>query len=570
MKGNEHTIQVPPREEEKDPESFLTSALDSLNHPFYVVDTGDYSIVMANSAARASGIVPGSKCYGVSHGFDRPCEGVEHTCPLRGIKDKRESVVVEHIHQGPEGEPRTFEIHCHPILDSEGNVVRMIEYTLDITERRRAEEALAQKNAVDEALLNLSRSLLVTQPLEEMCRLVLDCARTLTGSPFGFVGHISPESGNLVCPAVTRDIMDGGEISEGSAVFTKFGGMWGWVLENRRPLLSNTPWDDPRSSGIPEGHQVISRFLAVPASSGGLPQGIIAMANAGRDYTSEDQALLERLAAIYAFALNREQDRKALQEAKEQLEDRVVERTAQLSEAMRRVEAELQERRKQETLAAVGGMAAGIAHEVKNPLFAITSGIQLLKRELKLEGEQSETLEILLQNTMRMDRLISQLRALGARSKPHRLPVYPVELVQETLTLNRGLLQEKGIHVKASFEDIVPPVLADRDQLRQVLLNLLQNAITASPTGSTLDISAGIAKGGGALHIRVRDRGLGIQEDLLERIFEPFFSTKRESSGIGLAITRKILLEHGASIWAENAEGGGAAFTVSFPLGVSP
>ena len=121
---------------------FLINIMESLPHPFYVIDAGDYTIKMANSSAAPSGVPPGATCFVLTHGRDEPCGGSEHVCPVETIKQTKRSLITEHIHYDTEGNLRNVEVHGHPILDDNGDVVQVIEYTLDITERKRAEEKL--------------------------------------------------------------------------------------------------------------------------------------------------------------------------------------------------------------------------------------------------------------------------------------------------------------------------------------------------------------------------------------------------------------------------------------------
>ena len=131
-------------EQVKKQTEFLNLVLESLSHPFYVIDAHDYTIKLANSAAQISRHKGGPTCYALTHKRDTPCDSAEHPCPLEKIKHTKKPVVVEHIHFDQAGHPRNLEVHAYPIFDDEGNVSQMIEYTLDITERKRMEEALRE------------------------------------------------------------------------------------------------------------------------------------------------------------------------------------------------------------------------------------------------------------------------------------------------------------------------------------------------------------------------------------------------------------------------------------------
>ncbi|UCH86790.1 MAG: response regulator [Dehalococcoidia bacterium] len=122
--------------------AFLQAVLDALRHPFYVIEAEDYTIKMANAAACRGGLREAATCYALTHGLTEPCKGDEHVCPLEVVKQTKAPVTVEHIHRDTDGNDRAVEVHCHPVLDHEGNVRQVIEYTLDITERKRAQEEL--------------------------------------------------------------------------------------------------------------------------------------------------------------------------------------------------------------------------------------------------------------------------------------------------------------------------------------------------------------------------------------------------------------------------------------------
>ncbi len=120
--------------------AFFHHMLESLTHPFYVLDATTYEIVLANSAARMGDLSASSTCYGLTHRRSTPCSGSEHLCPLQEVKRTKQPVIVEHIHYDINGNPREVEVHAYPIFDDQGNVVQMIEYSLDISDRKRLEQ----------------------------------------------------------------------------------------------------------------------------------------------------------------------------------------------------------------------------------------------------------------------------------------------------------------------------------------------------------------------------------------------------------------------------------------------
>ncbi len=206
------------------------------------------------------------------------------------------------VNRRKDGSLYTEEMTITPVRDDRQEITHFIA----IKEDKQAEESLAWEAAVNAAVAELARALIAQESVEDISYLVLEQAKRLTHSAFGFVGHIDPHNGNLISSTLTRDIWDLCQVKDKNVVFEKFSGLWGWVLQNRQPLLTNDPTSDPRSSGVPEGHIPIRRFLSAPAVLGDKVVGQIALANADRDYTERDQILIERLASLYALAIQRQ------------------------------------------------------------------------------------------------------------------------------------------------------------------------------------------------------------------------------------------------------------------------
>ena len=210
-----------------------------------------------------------------------------------------------------------------------------VESWVDITQRKRMEGRLLWEASVNEAVADLSSALILPKQIEDIAYAVLEHAKRLTSSEFGYVSHIDPQTGYNIASTLTRDIWDICQVENKDIVFKEFRGLWGWVLTKRKPLMTNDPSIDPRSSGTPEGHVPIRRFLSVPALVDGTLVGQIALANSDDNYTKRDLALVERLAALYGIALQRKRREDELQKAHGELEQRVEERTAELREEIR-------------------------------------------------------------------------------------------------------------------------------------------------------------------------------------------------------------------------------------------
>ncbi len=217
-----------------------------------------------------------------------------------------------------------------------------------------------------------------------------------------------------------------------------------------------------------------------------------------------------------------------------------------------------------EKLAALGQLAATIAHEVRNPLGVIRSAAQGLAERLPPGEEEMRRACSFI--TTEIDRLSSVVTSLLAFARPPQLVPRPVgvhELVDRALLLARDDLDAKRVQLRRGNTLAIPPIQADADLLSQVLLGLLANATEAVPTGGEVTLDARVTDG--AVEIEVADSGPGVPPDLRGRIFEPFFTTRARGTGLGLAIARQIVEAHGGQIDVGERPGGGARFSVRLP-----
>ncbi len=176
-----------------------------------------------------------------------------------------------------------------------------------------AEDARTWESHVNAVMAEMAEIMLSPASLEEISNVVLERAKALTGSRFGFVGYIDPHSGAMISSTLTRDIWEQCQVPDKSFIFKKFGGLWGWVLEHKQSVLVNDLTRDPRSTGTPPGHIPIERFLGVPALHGESLVGEIALANPPRDYEPRDRLAVQRLASLYALAVERRRTQAQLQ-----------------------------------------------------------------------------------------------------------------------------------------------------------------------------------------------------------------------------------------------------------------
>ena len=218
---------------------------------------------------------------------------------------------------------------------------------------------------------------------------------------------------------------------------------------------------------------------------------------------------------------------------------------------------------------AFGMMAAGIAHEVGNPLNSLDIHLQLIRRRIKLlRGERkaglAELLDVAQEEVKRLERIVGRFLKAARPEPPVFAEAEVIALLDRTIALMGPEMRQAGIAIERRYEPFVPPVRCNPDQLRQVFINLLRNAIQAMPSGGTVRVGAGVERG--QVAVTVSDSGCGISEDHLGRIFEPYFTTKEEGSGLGLVIVERLVSEHGGDLVVSSAPGKGTTITVRIPV----
>jgi nitrogen-specific signal transduction histidine kinase len=230
-----------------------------------------------------------------------------------------------------------------------------------------------------------------------------------------------------------------------------------------------------------------------------------------------------------------------------------------------------EEKRRIERLASIGAFMSGIAHEIKNPLVAIKTLAELLPEQYDDEEFRETFTKVTLNEVDRIDTLVRRLRSLSSGSTVALHPVNIITPLEETLSLVSGELTRRHIKVARDYQSIVPPIMGDHDQLKQVFVNLCLNSVEAMGEGGGLTVAVGSqGKHVGQpseVIIQIADTGPGIPAEHLAHIFDPFFTLKDQGTGLGLAICRGIIDYHRGSIAAANgSEGSGAVFTVKLPV----
>lgn len=222
-----------------------------------------------------------------------------------------------------------------------------------------------------------------------------------------------------------------------------------------------------------------------------------------------------------------------------------------------------EELRRSERMAALGKMAAGVAHELRNPLSSIKGLAILLKSRFQDKSNDQQTADILVQEVERLNRSISELLDYTRPQKLIKEDVHPEEVVRKAISLIRMDAEAMGVTTTIHVDGNVPVIQADQDKLNQVFLNLFLNSIQAMEEGGNLDVDV-TAKDEQVI-FTVKDTGCGVSKEDLSRIFDPYFTTKPEGTGLGLAMSVKIIEEHGGSISFHSEPGKGTIVTIALP-----
>ncbi len=323
------------------------------------------------------------------------------------------------------------------------------------------------------------------------------------------------------------------------------------AARSSRPLLLADATADgtlpPRESGEPRSLLLVpltafDRNLGVLAvgdreSSGDLGDGV---------FREEDEQFLSILAAQAAIAI----------------------KNAHLFAQVRETEKRLRETQglllQTEKLAALGEMSAKVAHEIRNPLSAIGGFARRIGRNLAAGDPNEEYAQLIVRETQRLEGILTEQLEFARLSRPRLLQVDLSRLAKETLVLVREEAQRKGIHIVEEFGTELPPVLLDADKVKQVLLNILNNALGAVDRGNHILLRT--ERSGTDLAIEIANDGEPLPGEILDSLFVPFATTKAGGSGLGLAVAYQIVKEHGGEIEVRSGAPWSVAFRISFPI----
>jgi signal transduction histidine kinase/response regulator RpfG family c-di-GMP phosphodiesterase len=434
---------------------------------------------------------------------------------------------------------------------------RVRERTGDLV---KANEELEYELSLKKAQADISKALLSQHySIKTIFSITLDYARELTGSRHGFVSSIDRESLESVGHTLSDMFGEQCEVKDQRMAFPigpdgKYPALSGHVLNTGKALFTNQPENHPSAKGLPDGHIMLSNYLAVLVLIENKVAGLIALANSDHEYNEKDIEVVERLSGILALALHRDQ--------------------YELEKAS--MEKHLQQVQK---LEAIGNLAGGIAHDFNNILSAIIGNTKLALGDVEKDSEIEDYLHEIYTAGIRAKDVVSKILAFARRSDEAIKPIQVNAIIKEVLKLIRSFTPAT-IEIKHCIES-ESRIMGNASQIHQILMNLCTNAIHAMENGGVLEIELKNIiverdirrkdmdlEVGDYVELRVSDTGTGIDPEILEKIFEPYFTTKgpAEGTGMGLSMVHGIVASYSGKMTVDSTLGKGSTFAIYLPV----
>ena len=585
---------------------FLKTVLDSFSNPLLVINTADYTVEIANESARKSNFAQklGKYCYELAHNSDCPCNKSVNICPLKTVQTSKKPIKVEHLLTRQDGKKITYDVHAYPIFDEAGNVIQIIEYYIDITEHKIAESKLSELAVFPEANPNIVMS--INKNLEI---LYMNSATSVILGDIGVTRDnfltALPKNINVILKEI---INEGYGMSDIQVNINGHTLSWYFHPVVGQDIVHCYAHDITEQMKQAEELMQLSTVasqssnLIVITDLDGTIEYVNPYFTTVTGYTAED--VIGQKASI--LKTNREDKRVyqtlwdtikkgetwngKMENRKKNGETYWEQKTISPIFNEKReiinyvsvandITKELKTQQKlveTEKLTAIGTLAAGVAHEFKNYLGGIIGNASFTLDELDTEDGlklAKETLEsIISMGEKANDVAMSLLTFSKAKSEDRKAEDLP-KLIEQSINLVSKELESLSIEIITHFDD-VPHIEISRSKIQQLLLNLLINAKHA--IGKNGVITVALLDKGTFIEIRVADSGGGIKKEHIDKIFDPFFSTKGvwgsdqvSGTGMGLSICKNIAQEHKGDLTCDTMEGIGTTFVLKLPISLN-
>ncbi|MFH1702465.1 MAG: GAF domain-containing protein [Nitrospirota bacterium] len=441
-----------------------------------------------------------------------------------------------------------------PLKKADSTVTGVLSMFEDITELKRAEEESRLNSSRLEALLKLNQ--MTDKPIQELTNFALEEAIRLTGSQIGYLAFMNEQETVLTLHSWSKSAMEECRIKDKPIIYpVETTGLWGEAVRQRKPIITNdysapNPW----KKGCPEGHVTVIRHMNVPVFDGDRIVIVAGVGNKSSDYDASDVRQITLLMAGMWQIIQRKHTEEEIRKLNEELEQRVIERTAKLEVANRELEA----------------FSYSVSHDLRAPLRAITGFSSILLEDYadKVDDEGKRLMNVVKDNTLNMNKLIDALLALSriGRKEIDLLEIDMDKLAKEVFDEIKATIPER----KIQFD--IKPLPSDRGDagmIRQVFVNLLTNAakFTRLKDVPIIEVGGYIEDSENVYY--VKDNGIGFDMQYAEKLFGAFqrlHSDKQfEGTGIGLAIVQRIIQRHDGRVWAEGKVNEGAMFYFTLP-----
>jgi signal transduction histidine kinase/CheY-like chemotaxis protein len=403
-------------------------------------------------------------------------------------------------------------------------------------------------------LYSVGQSVTSLLDLEKVLNRIVEAAVFVTGAEEGSLMLVDKDTGELYLRAA-RNL--GEKFARGFRLKVEHS-IAGHVVKTGKPILQST--QDEETLKVKTGYLVKS-LVNVPLKAKDEVIGMLAVNNkiSPRPFTDNDVYLLSALADYATIAIVNAQLYEQTKRWSEELERKVEERTQELRAAQEQL---LQS----EKLASIGQLAAGVAHEINNPMGVILGFSQGILKTLPEDDPLKKPLTTMEKESLRCKRIVQNLLDFARRSEPTLHLTNINELIDASCDLVVHQTSLQNVKLVKSYDPALPSIMADPNQLQQVFINIILNAYQAMPDGGTLHITTRTV----SLELQVifADTGTGIPSESVQNIFDPFFTTKEvgEGTGLGLSVSYGIVKAHGGDIEVESQVGKGTTFAIKLPL----